>query len=238
MTPLVRVAVCVIVVFCLTAFAPVAFAKQPRYGRCTVSHGHVIKASAAVVIHTSHGQVYGCATRSGRRQRLVDLRGCNEPGSCDVAAAAVAGKVAVVAPDFVDQASSNDLLLGYDFGHRRWVLARENGTPSPAAFDWCPELRALPGGVGRTLSLVVAPSGAAAWIARHACSGGPGQPPLYDVYTTNGSDSPLVASGSDIDPRSLALAGRRFYWSQAGTPHTATLGSPPRDIYEPTDLGL
>jgi hypothetical protein len=214
----------------------VAQGKQPRYGRCQVSHGHVIKANAGVVIHTSHGQVYGCAVRSGRRQRLVDLRGC-EPETCDIPAAAVAGKVAVVAADWYGRDGAINVLLGYDFGRHRWVLARENGAFSPDDWVWCPSNRSPPTGAGRTFRLIVAPTGAAAWIARRDCSD-PNQPPLYEVHTTNGSESPLVASGRDIDPRSLALAGRRFYWLQGGTAQTSALGSPPADIYEPTEFGL
>jgi len=43
------------------------------------------------------------------------------------------------------------------------------------------------------------------------------------VHAADMAGSRLLASGSDLDPTSLALAGNTLYWTEGGQPHSAQL---------------
>lgn len=74
-------------------------------------------------------------------------------------------------------------------------------------------------GVGPIDALVVKSDGAVAWIASLVGEGQHG----YEVHAVDKTGSRLVASGTSIDPRSLALAGSTLYWTQGGVPMSAPL---------------
>ena len=94
-------------------------------------------------------------------------------------------------------------------------------------------------GVGNVVALVVKSDGSAAWIAddyeRSATSRGTAAP-YFDVYALDSLGEQLLASGTDIDPSSLALslggtkigmnsqsvAGNTLYWTQAGKVFSTT----------------
>jgi len=77
-------------------------------------------------------------------------------------------------------------------------------------------------GVGPIVTLVVKSDGAVAWTvenripARHV-------PAIYEVHALDGSGARVLATGSDIDPHSLALAGSTLYWTRDGKPMSAPL---------------
>lgn len=80
------------------------------------------------------------------------------------------------------------------------------------------ELRA-DGSVPRVTSLVLTPNGRAAWIVGPTDAQG-----TYAVHTTDHatrSTTSVVASGADIAPRSLAVAGGVLYWTQGSTARSA-----------------
>jgi hypothetical protein len=80
-------------------------------------------------------------------------------------------------------------------------------------------------GVGRTTALVVSGAGSVAWIAYDLERSPPsGEEHFYDVYALVGSHARLLASGLDVGPKSLALAGKTVYWTQGGKPASAQLG--------------
>jgi hypothetical protein len=90
-------------------------------------------------------------------------------------------------------------------------------------------------GVGNVVALVVKSDGTVAWIAdnygRTVGTGTLSQTPYFDVEALDTSGVRLLASGTDIDPSSLALAvggtgigqggvgrpGNTLYWTQGGT---------------------
>jgi hypothetical protein len=80
-------------------------------------------------------------------------------------------------------------------------------------------LTARPGfftGVGPTKEIVVKADGSVAWIAEDL-ERSSGELPLYfDVYASDASGTRLLASGSNVAPTSLALAGSTIYWTQEG----------------------
>ncbi len=83
-------------------------------------------------------------------------------------------------------------------------------------------------GVGPVTDLVVKDNGSAAWIADDierttATSGPSSETPYLEVYASDGSGTRLLASGTDIQSSSLALAGSTVYWTQASRPFVALL---------------
>jgi hypothetical protein len=66
---------------------------------------------------------------------------------------------------------------------------------------------------GPATDLVLASDGSLAWIARHE---------LHRYNVGDNADT-VVDSGQDIQPRSLALAGRTIYWTKGSQPFSAPL---------------
>jgi hypothetical protein len=95
-------------------------------------------------------------------------------------------------------------------------------------------------GVGPIVGLVLKSDGSVAWIAedyeRSSKLYGVGAP-YFDVYATDKTGTRLLASGTNIDPSSLALSvgasgvnarprtieGSTLYWTQSGKPESAVL---------------
>jgi hypothetical protein len=90
-------------------------------------------------------------------------------------------------------------------------------------------------GVGAVVGLVLNDDGSVAWIAqdyeRSATPHGTGVP-YFDVYASDETGTRLLASGTNIDPSSLALSAgdfgvsgmsRTVYWMQGGKSESATL---------------
>ena len=79
-------------------------------------------------------------------------------------------------------------------------------------------------GVGNVVALVLKDDGSVAWIAEDygRTEAGPPVGPegtrlsYFDVYACDKSGTRLLASGTSIDPSSLALAGSTLYWTQGG----------------------
>jgi hypothetical protein len=95
-------------------------------------------------------------------------------------------------------------------------------------------------GVGNVVGLVLKSNGSVAWIAedyeRSSTLYGAGAP-YFDVYATDKTGTRLLASGTNIDPSSLALSvggfgvngvrraivGSTLYWTQGGMTFSSTL---------------
>ena len=85
-------------------------------------------------------------------------------------------------------------------------------------------------GVGNIVALVLESDGSVAWIAKDTERSAAAKAPYFDVYATDKSGTRLLASGTNIDPSSLALsvgathlgyypdaiAGSTLYWTQGG----------------------
>jgi hypothetical protein len=72
---------------------------------------------------------------------------------------------------------------------------------------------------GPVITLIVRSDGAAAWIAENSVK----EPAQSEVHTVDREGSRLLASGPEIEPYSLALAGSTLYWTQGGKPVSAVL---------------
>jgi hypothetical protein len=75
-------------------------------------------------------------------------------------------------------------------------------------------------GVGPTSEIVVDSRGDVAWIARVADEEGLHG---YEVHVADRSGARTLATGVDIAPKSLAIAGTTLYWTQGGTPASTVL---------------
>jgi hypothetical protein len=75
---------------------------------------------------------------------------------------------------------------------------------------------------GPAITLIVKSDGAVAWISKDEDEGHP-EPAPCEVHAVDGTGSKLLASGSDIEPYSLALGGSTLYWLQGGKPMSAAL---------------
>ncbi len=84
-------------------------------------------------------------------------------------------------------------------------------------------------GVGPVETMVVKPDGAVAWVAldeqrseriEHEVGHDVN---YYDLYALGSSGERLLASGTEVDPSSLALAGGTLYWTQDGKAFSAGL---------------
>lgn len=73
-------------------------------------------------------------------------------------------------------------------------------------------------GNGQATEIVLKNNNAVAWIVQTN-----GEPTIYEVHAVNKTGSRLLASGTDVDPSSLALAGSTLYWTQGGKPASAVL---------------
>jgi hypothetical protein len=81
-------------------------------------------------------------------------------------------------------------------------------------------------GVGPVTAVVIKSDGAVAWTAfdfLRTVANGSVHPEYFDLYAADQSGEHLVASGTEINPYSLALAGSTLYWTQDGKPMSAPL---------------
>ena len=119
------------------------------------------------------------------------------------------------------------------------LVAREKGIVSPVSGNsWLIEvedlrtgkvIRQVPTGAtyppnprvvgdGPATAIVLKGDGAVAWIVDTVQ-----ETDRYQVHAVDSTGSRLLASGSDIDPSSLALAGSTLYWTEGGKSYSTTL---------------
>lgn len=67
--------------------------------------------------------------------------------------------------------------------------------------------------------------GGLAWIV----AGRPNRDDYFYVQKADGTGRAVLDEGTAIEPRSLAISGRRIYWMSGGTPRTAVLDGLARD---------
>jgi hypothetical protein len=93
-------------------------------------------------------------------------------------------------------------------------LIRRLPTGTPVAPPKNPE----DAGIGEATAIVVKRDGAVAWIVEVDDAA-----VEYQVHAFDKAGNHVLASGSDIEPHSLALVGNTLYWLQAGKPMSAAL---------------
>jgi hypothetical protein len=159
--------------------------------------------------------VYGCAYRTGRSYELGATAGQRheggpggESGVLDPTLAETV--VAYAKTRYYATRGSRELVIVRDLGTGRVLHETPTGTPVK------PEPPTE--GVGDVVALVVKSDGSVAWIVATDAENG-----TYQVHAVDKTGSRTLATGSDIAPGSLAVAGSTTYWTQAGSPQSATL---------------
>jgi len=175
------------------------------------------------VAHSASPVLYGCTYGSGRIYRLGPIAyryqtKYTEEGFYGLSHEVLAGPVVAY------EEISNQ--LGCGFCH--WaVIVRDLRTGrvlrrEPTGMPVNPGLEEN-FGVGPVRAIVLKSDGSVAWIAD--ARGAEGRPSEggYQVHASDASGGRLLATGEDIEPDSLALAGSTIYWTQAGRPSSASL---------------
>lgn len=169
---------------------------------------------------------FACIYRPRRTYELPYLAVYEEPGACELGCAPPAGRVAL-AGTMVAFSSSNVPSAKYgDCRCSAWkvvVLDLRSGrvVRSVATGIHKPEQGSYVG-VGEALDIVVKSDGSVAWITENYEMSFMA-PPFYEVHLSDKKGDRLLASGTDVQPASLALAGSTLYWTQDEQPSSATL---------------
>lgn len=196
---MVGIAVLCSVVF-LTSAAASGTSAEPRK-RCTsVGSTTLAQGDEARVYRTRGGRIAGCLFSVGRAVYFDDLIAGvpTEPiGSVVGLDRDLAAMLARIGPDGLEPSYLGILIVD---------LRRETASDCAAGFDEVPDIE-----VSKRPSAV-------AWIGRERRRG---RPPRYWV---NLGDRVLDKSAR-ISPQSLRIAGRRVYWTKAGSRRSAPVSS-------------
>jgi hypothetical protein len=218
--------------------AVAASAKTPSYrvAKCPPGRAHVVAANRQAVVYggpeeegvtgpESKGEirVFGCDNRHKVTYVLgVQLGECDAEGCEGIAHETLAGGLVAYAEIFstgdsrgAETERSRSLLIVRDLRSGRVLRKLPTGTST--------EPRDV--GLGEPSSLVMRSTGAIAWIVYKTGVACPTAPVhwCYEVHVDDKSGARVVASGTDIDPLSLALAGSTLYWTQGGKPAATML---------------
>jgi hypothetical protein len=220
----------------LTLTAVTLLAASPGYAtgsnrkpaKCPPGRSHLIAADAEAQVYLRPGgsgpsgeyqaeEIFGCAYGGRRAYALSGPPAFSSQSGSEATDYTLAG-VILVFESFEVQS-----IPGLGLPELKRLIKVENlrtgrllhkvptGTSSPNSI-----------GIGPVVTLVVKSDGAVAWIAGN--NKGRGEPATsYEVHALDKTGNRLLASGAEIDPSSLALAGGTLYWTQGGKPMSAVL---------------
>lgn len=166
--------------------------------------------------------VYSCVYDNGRSYHLGTAEVCGGGGPCfGVTPEALVGAIVAYEKHYVASHEPEDKWLVVVRNLRTGRILRRVPTGTP--------LHPGSTGVGPVKTLVLKPDGSVAWIAYdyerslYPTATSEAEVPYYDVYAADKSGTRLLASGFDVSPSSLALAGSTLYWTQGGKPFSTSL---------------
>jgi hypothetical protein len=230
-------------VLVVTATASAARRRPEASGKCAPSSSHVLLTDPQAQVYAAqNGEVLNIRVCANGQRRSYFVASCNRRESA--AACAEEPRVTLSGPvvayeEFFTTAG------GYtregEVAMFSWrVIVRDlrtgrvlHNVPTGNPLEPGPGYR----GVGKVVALVLANDGAVAWIAEDYERSAMAKAPYFDVYAADIAGTRLLASGTDIDPSSLALsvdathlddyphtiAGSTLYWAQAGQSFSTTL---------------
>ncbi len=197
--------------------------------RCKDHLRQAVVANAQALVYRAsvggaYAEFYGCVY--GRRG-TTDLGPAQDApvghGSGPAYNVRLAGHFAALEFDvFSTDFGPAERLETYDVRRGRIVRSIATGQLTPAQMAWSQSAgEPKPVGVGPTRDLLVTADGALAWIVYDNIRP---DPPTLQVWKADaGSDPMMLAAGNDIAVGSLAVSGGVIYWTQAATPHSASL---------------
>ena len=220
-----------LVVFAVPAIARTSHKHRPASRRCTMRRveRHLVADTQAVLYVRAEGgggpegfepaETVGCAYGWGHVFKLGPPANveCGDPIGCEwLEHPVLAGPFAAFSYSRVkDEAPSfsEDVVRVVDLqtGQRIYNLPTGPSTPEKRV------------GIGPATAIVLKRDGSVAWIAEREVRPSPTAPPEYEVRAVDENGERLLASGTGVGPKSLALAGSTIYWTEAGRPMSAPL---------------
>ena len=206
---------------------PTALARSnTRRHRCPVGRHLIVANGQAEIYETeepviSTGErVNGCAFANGRISRLGVAPACGAPICGGLEHETLNGAVAAYESFFTGEEEGFWYVVVRNLRTGRILRHLPTGAPLIARPDFK--------GVGPARAIVVKADGSVAWIAwdlqrSREYTSSSSEARFYDVYASDKSGTRLLASGFDVSPFSLALAGSTIYWTQGGKPVSAAL---------------
>jgi hypothetical protein len=194
--------------------------------RCVPGEPHVLVANAHAVVYEgpsdgNPGEIDACAYGYRRSYALGRVPYGSSSGGGGVARETLAGTA--VAYEVFDSfgseesGSSTELVVVRNLRNGRVLHRVPTGVSARPS-----QVGNI--GIGRTTGLVVKSDGAVAWIVATGEELPNGEERgTFQVHAVDSTGGRVLASGGNVDPSSLALAGSRVYWMQGGVPESAVL---------------
>jgi hypothetical protein len=189
--------------------------------KCGIPHGHTMIADSQAILYRNIQQfapsiVYGCAFSRGRSFELGEFPtegSCSPAGCTHIHHETIAGALVAYEYFSTDGENEDNFLIVVRYLRNGRVLHRvTTGMPRP-------ENASSVVGAGFAITISLKADGSVAWINEHPL----GETTEYQVHALDKTGNRLLATGMDIDPHSLALAGNTLYWTQGSLPHSTPL---------------
>jgi hypothetical protein len=223
-----RIGIAAVTLLALVA-APSASARRPSHkvsAKCAPGHPHLLVADAQAQVYEAptvaslpeFRSYFGCAYGHGEAYDLglpPGTGGGSPGGGAGTDLYTLAGPIVAL-----EENSSTERFTGTTFVNEVEVVDLRNGRVLHRVPTGTPTAPPKNGdiGIGGATAIVLKSDGAVAWIV-----GVGGTVVEYQVHAVDSKGSRVLASGPEIDPRSLALAGSTIYWTQGGKPFSAPL---------------
>jgi hypothetical protein len=193
----------------VAAIAATSLTSSGAGASCAPAGAHRLASSGSAEVYSSHGTVYGCSERTGRRTKLGQTTSCVRADL--ISRVRVAGEVTAYADERcgVDTGSTTIVVMRLSDGKRFQTDPATTG-------------RTLPESYQSVDSLVLRRDRGVAWIANaHSII----RPSSADIegHADDRGGARLLDSGAGIDPGSLRLRGSRLTWKHGGATRSARL---------------
>jgi hypothetical protein len=208
----------------VTSATSAARSRHTAHEKCKPDHRHLLAADTHAQVYkvvNKEGpflEAYGCVY-GGRVYRLGGLpEDLTSPtGGAGVEHIALSGSIVAY----------QDSTFG-EVGWARWIVVVRNlrtgrilqKIPTGELEEPNPNLASA--GIGPASTIIVKRDGSVAWIAEDRFLS-ENKPTYYQVNGVDKTGSRVLATGTDIGPKSLALAGSTLYWTQGGQAVSAVL---------------
>ncbi len=230
-----RIVLFVLLVLALLATAvPLSAAASHKKAppKCPLAHARVMIADpqAEVYLLPEHfgglggvelAKIFGCAFKGTHRNYLLgEPPESSSSGSGGIELETLAGPMAAYFAGSGGPGGASWLVEVRNLATGKLVHQVPSGTPAhPEPPRTEHGLTVTYVGIGPVESLVVKSDGAVAWIARDDFE----ESLSYQVHVLDKNGSRVLAASTEIEPKSLALAGSVLYWTEAGRPMSARL---------------